>query len=434
MISSDIKFKFYSKSLESALLVFNRSIDQLIYYFFVGSLLIDTLTGIMLRKDLPSIGQPVRFIIFYLIMYRVITLSFKNFIPLFIYYISFVSIVFIHFFSNQNLEWFIIDLAIVHKFLIIVSIWIYVHLLLQKCMITKRRLMFVFWFNLLVLSINLIFGIIGFGYYQYAGGIGSVGFFFAGNEVSGAMICIFFPILLSAYFNMSRKKYLIVSLLVLFLALIKVTKVAIVGTVVLVFMIPMINMWRRYSFLSLKFIKYILLGISLFLGILIFGYKAIDKIGLLGRIEYAYYTLHSGNILSVILSGRDLFLVDSLKAFLNDYSLIELLFGCGKNGSMVMMSQYSGEGKVVEIDFFDFLFQFGFVGLSLLLIIVFSMLRNSYKAYKKTLSSFPLSLFFVNLLLLSISLGAGHIYNSAMAGIFIGILNGMAYMRFEQIN
>ena len=409
----------------------NVVIDKIILFLFVNALLIDTINGIIIRKGLPSIGQPVRFLLFYLLMYRVFTLSLHGFVSFMIYYLLFMFMAFLHFFSNPEFGWFIADMAIVHKFIIIISVWIYVDIALKKKILKPKSIYRIFYFNLIVLAINLVLGIMGIGYSQYAGGIGSVGFFFAGNEVSGSMICLFAFVLVIVFNKYSLKKYFIFAFIILLLSFIKVTKVAIIGTMILVFMIPLIGMFMRYSLLSTKLLKFFVGVFFLLIVFFIIGYYTLDSIGLFNRIEY-FYKVNSGDMLTLIMSGRNVFLKDAFMAFLNDYTFTEMLFGKGVEGALAATGKYYGDTKAVEIDLFDFLFQFGFVGVSLLILLILSFMRNSYKAYIKTLGLFPLIMLFTNILLLFISLIAGHIYNSAMAAIFIGILNGMVYYGFPE--
>ena len=105
-----------------------------------------------------------------------------------------------------------------------------------------RRFVF---FNLSVLLVNLLLGLWGFGYEQYEGGIGSVGYFFAGNEVSAVLIVLFCFALDYVFVNYSTKTYFLVSLVMIVFSLIKATKVGMAGTLICVFVIPALHKHYR---------------------------------------------------------------------------------------------------------------------------------------------------------------------------------------------
>jgi hypothetical protein len=140
-------------------------------------------------------------------------------------------------------------------------VWIYIQLSISNGLFSIKKAKLIFFVNFVVLALNLILGILGFGYYQYAGGIGTVGFFFAGNEVSGSMLCIFFPVLFYVFKRYSFLVYTLTAILIFSLAVFKVTKVAIGGTLLIIFIIPTVHFVVNYSAFSLKRIRFFFYGL-----------------------------------------------------------------------------------------------------------------------------------------------------------------------------
>ena len=118
-----------------------------------------------------------------------------------------------------------------------------------------------FKYSFIILSVNLILGIFGIGFGQY-GSIGSVGFFYAGNEVSGLMLIIFS---VTAYkvFMKRPKYYLVLCAFLLFLSVLKATKVAIAGTFFIVLIVPLLSERKKIIHLTSLKIKYMILSVSL---------------------------------------------------------------------------------------------------------------------------------------------------------------------------
>src|SRR5690554_5044008 len=190
--------------MQRNLVILNRVlIDNIIFLILLLSLTIDSVNGVFVRMGALSIGQPIRIILFFFIIFRVLSLSWKLFgVLLFVYCLLMFSS-FIHFYNYYNLSWFVIDIATIHKFVLMMAVWFYIHLVIKYQLVSISFFKWFYGFNLIVLIVNLVLGVFGIGYAQYSGGIGSVGFFYAGNEVSGVMICLFMPILFYVYYKKS---------------------------------------------------------------------------------------------------------------------------------------------------------------------------------------------------------------------------------------
>jgi len=326
------------------------------------------------------------------------------------------------------------DVTIFFRFLLIPVSFMYGKQIIQSYTSKEVNTLFkkIIIINFFVLSINLLMGFAGIGYKQYEDNIGSVGFFFAGNEVSAVMIILFCFIASYFYTHKSKKKYLILSLVFLTLAIIKATKVGIIGVSILLLLTPFLHARLTLSYkIKLKSLKVFFISLSL---IVLIGYLLTSYIvssDIFQRLEY-FYSKADG-IVTFLLSGRNQFVQIGWQKFKN-LEFFNLLFGVGNNRALDFITGYYGAPKATEIDFFDFLFQFGFVGLFLVYGMHLYFFFLSFFSLLKRKSELAAPCFLSNLLILFISLTAGHVFNAGMATAFIGITNSMIFLKADNNN
>jgi hypothetical protein len=275
-----------------------------------------------------------------------------------------------------------------------------------------------------VLSSNLILGVLGFGFSSYGNAdsensnqIGVKGFFYAGNEVSGLFI-LFFGTTLHLLWQRSKLGYFIFSPLVFIAGLLVATKSAMLSAAVLVLAIPLFN--ERNRLLNLTWLKVkmilpvVLIGVVLTLVLV----PILEATGLWERFVWFY---QNKGILGIIMSGRDVFVMNAMTAFQQFASLTEILFGFGRGG-LGLITKDS-----MEIDPIDMYLWFGIAGGVLFLLLMTLFIRTSYLAATSKDSLWGPSVLVINFVLFGVSIIAGHILTSGMLGPFIGLLNGMAY-------
>ncbi|TFV97202.1 hypothetical protein E4S40_00670 [Algoriphagus kandeliae] len=274
------------------------------------------------------------------------------------------------------------------------------------------------WFNFWLIAVNILLGVLGIGYSQYDSpegqGIGGRGFFFAGNEVAG----IFLLFASAAWFqtkNWTGIFRFFFFLFLLVLGVLNTSKTAILGIILIVgllelpkFLKKRITIGRFVGLLSLPFLA---MGMG---ALIVWGIQAT---GLIDRILFFYERL---DLLTFILSGRNQMVMGAMSFFPTVYSFWDYLFGVGNQEFLQLMGIYHGDPHTIEIDFFDLLFMNGFLGLGLVLGI---FLWATIRSFSGSLTESPI--WAVNLILLLISFLAGHIFNSAMLGISLGVVNGL---------
>lgn len=274
--------------------------------------------------------------------------------------------------------------------------------------------------NFTLIVCNILLGILGIGYSQYSSAdasIGGRGFFYAGNEVAGIFV------LFSAfawYFIAKRPGWIkfVTFLFLLSIAVLNSSKTSILGILMVVGLYEIsFSINPRISFFQL--IKGLLLPIFI-IAIPIVIYFGVKSTGLLERMAFFYERM---DILTFILSGRNLMVEAATKFFFTEYSFLEYLFGAGQQGFLNLMNIYNGSPHFIEIDFFDVLFMNGFFGVIVVFgffgfVLVRSFLLKRGSPYDM--------IFIVNIVLLLVSFLAGHIFNSGMLGISLGLFNGLS--------
>ena len=276
--------------------------------------------------------------------------------------------------------------------------------------------------SFIVLALNLILGVLGFGFSSYGDegsktSIGVKGFFYAGNEVSGLFI-LFFGTSLHLLWQKHKVAYFIFTPFVFIAGLLVATKSAMLSAAVLVFLIPLFNERHRLlnlTWLKVKMILPVLLVAVMLVLVLV---PVLEATGLWERFVWFY---QKKGAIGIVMSGRDEFVINAVSAFQQFATLPEILFGFGRTG-LGLITKDS-----MEIDPIDLYFWFGIAGLLMFLLLAVLFFRVSYLATKVKHSVWGPSVLVINIALFGVSIIAGHVLTSGMLTPFIGLLNGMAY-------
>lgn len=275
------------------------------------------------------------------------------------------------------------------------------------------------WSNFTLIAINILLGVLGIGYSQYngpeGGGIGGRGFFFAGNEVAGIFVlfggvCWY---LTKKWNGIIRFSFFVFLLL---LGVMNASKTAILGIIIIIALTELPSLIKKRmsfgQFLGVLLLPF--LAFAIVAGI----YYGIQATGLIDRISFFYQRM---DLLTFILSGRNEMVEGALKFYTDIYNLWDFLFGIGNGEFVTLMGKYHNKAQIIEIDFFDLLFINGMLGLGLILsIYAMVTMKSIYEGMKVKTPYWA-----INLVLILISMMAGHIFNSAMLGISLGFFNGL---------
>lgn len=353
-------------------------------------LLIDSINGFFANQGtaLP-ISSLYKFVLLAALIFRL--LKFKSLSPF--GYIIYIAVLFLYY-SLYDFSLFSDSFSFISRFLIIIFLYEYLVILIRKYDIS-RFIYKIIKFNFVVLICNILLGLMGIGYGTYHE-FGSKGFFYAGNETSGVLLTLTPIVLYIALKKYSVKsiKFLVIILLCLTAAILLGTKSALLG----MFVILLYIVWKYSKINKIYIISFVGLIIA---GACYYIYNYFSFI--VERFMFAFEKREMGWM--ALLSGRDVFLAENMEEFYNSNLILNSL-GMG-------IPQ-----KMIEIDFFDFLYISGYIGASILFLLWIINIRRSQKK-----GEIPSLIFFTNILLIGVSFIAGHIYSSAMAGSFIAIIN-----------
>ena len=394
-----------------------KLVDLIVYliYFYLP---IDTLNGVLIRNMEFSVSPYYKSLILSLIL---IYLTRKKILyPLkwsIFFLIFFIFHYFLGTFSSIEFFWGLKFLAIVFSF------YFFKDLFLNKRLEIIIKLAFIsFW----LIAINILIGLSGFGFSQYAHNeIGTRGLFYAGNEL-GILLLITSIILLSNFLiKKDIKKFLLFSLIFMFFGAMLTSKTAVLGQVLVVFSLPIINLnnTRKGLVLTKSSLKLMSFGFFVvFLGLPYLIYFVLFKMNLIARLSY---WMGKEDKLTLFFSGRNLLAEDVYKYLKTHNTFFNNLIGYGYDNLMV------AAGRSVEIDFVDLFMLFGLIGIiGMYGFFVEQLRKGSYLKSKNNVIK-PYITFGIYLLL-ALSCLSGHVLNSGMAGMVIGAFLALQYYKSSE--
>lgn len=381
-------------------------LDYLIYIFLCCYLIIDSITGFLLLSGGASISTAYKV---FLLILMILSVSLKK-MDIICYIIFIFLLMLICLFNHlDNITGKLIDsFSSILRLITNQVFFIYFYYILKSNdKLEKYSSNKFFKINLFIFLCNIIIGILGFGFYTYPSlNVGIKGFFYAGNQVSVLFYCLYYIILVKL--KTQSNKILFLYIIALIISILIATKVSVFSCIV----ISGIDYYFR-STQKRKF--YIKLFFPILIGILIgLGAFLLPKTEFYQRVEFVVTrSLGQGyNFLEAILSGRLTFLRNNYKTWMNYLSPIVFLFGFGTMP------------RIVEIDFFDTLFHVG-------IFFTVSMLAFYFFLICLSIKSKNYRLFFFNLIYLSISFIAGHVWENVMVGLFYAYINAYELLYYK---
>ena len=372
-----------------------KRFDLIIFIFLLLSPLIDVLTGLQARYNIPcSLGVIIRGIILLVsIIYLYINKKHKSVLYLFSIFLALETLV-LYFYHDSNILTEIKNIIIIF------------YLPLMVLFFSHINLSFILKINLIYLLILVIPYFIGVGFNTYSGLDGKssyLSFFVDGNELS-ALLLLLLPLSISYLLQNKYYSYLIAFLLLhIIAALIIGTKVLLLGTfiVILYFAVKIIKGMesKKRNLFIVGIISFVVLGI------IALPFTPVYK-NLAVSLEY--YNVNGITdifkmkfIDNIIFSKRLSFAKDIFSSFNN--SILNILFGVGRSFIILI--------KDVEIDLLDIVFSIGFVGL---ILYIYSFKRKCFElkgVYR-----------FTFILLIIISFFSGHVLIKPMVATFLGVI------------
>jgi len=399
-------------------------IDRIIFILLFLMLFIDIFNGFMLHKNilLPiSISQLYKLVFLTVLFSSFIFHAAQKLIYIFLFFSLLLCgpLIGVLFHANSG---FFSEIVLIFKLLTPLITYFYFRSLINRdspfFIRNIKRLVIL---DFLIISVNMLLGGFGFGYEQYISytsgeAIGTVGYFYAGNELSILMIIVFSLIALFTWLKY-KKSYIFIAAFLLLLSLLKATKAAILGVLIIVVAVPFVVGFRKtiHKYIVTNLLMFIILPIISYL-----LYVGVVQTGLYAKILGSF---EKYDILTFIYSNRNNFAVNGWEVFNSQYSLFEQLFGVGQQHYMKLAI------KSAEIDVIDVLFYYGYFGLLFLLGLIATMFVKSFVQIRKKSFIFARYSLFMIALLFIISLIAGHTFFSGLAGPFIGLIFAFPYYK-----
>lgn len=310
------------------------------------------------------------------------------------------------------------ELQMYMKVLLPLSFFCLINIQLERDKLIKKRLDIIIIFNSFILLFNYYLGFfnVGFSAYEISDGenfAGSKGFFFAGNEVAAAFISLFALVLYTCKDLIRKNIFWVFFICGLFFigAILSATKTTIVGFL-FVFILYVIKFTSasRSAFL-------LIFGPFMIFALSPIWYSFFEAS--LQRWEFFWHKRDFGDFITSGRSGR----LDNYKAWLfDDNNTFELFIG---SGSRVIEKFGSFENDILDIS----------IRMGLFSIVVFGIwLYWAWLGYKDSnrdhRGTYGYS-FYLFLLLIALSVFAGHVMYSATVAPFVAILAIIATERFR---
>lgn len=380
---------------------------KIVYNLILLSIIIDVLNGIIFRVT-EGLSLSIFYKGFYLIVILYICLirgcisktsllSFLLFIP-----------VTYHLLNSK------LNLTEVQWTLRIITLSLTIDYIITSIDSNKIKKYFLLAFLTLMVSIFL-WVLFGLGYNQYSKeGIGTRGFFVAGNELGILHLTISFYWLRKSILTKNFRRYTFFGLVSLMMALMFATKVAVLGIIIIFGLLPFTLI--EFKIPNLRRVK--LLAVRLYFGVLFFLIAVVPlalnfllkNIGLGKRINY---WLERVDVVTVFFSGRNLLARELFGNIIPNLPGIEWLLGPG------LYQINNSIGRSIEIDIIDFFIFFGAFGLSVYISLFWKIFRISQTTVNPTIKK--ANLLFLALLLF-ISNTAGHVITGGLSLFAISLI------------
>lgn len=395
-------------------------LDKLILFLILGITFLDTINGPLITKEIISISKPYKFLILLLMVLRMALALKVNRTQLLII-ISFSSFFigyFITLILNRDITLFALNFIESIKYFIWPISFVYFTKLYSDHPKISSFIFKIVLISYLVIVTNIFLGLLGFGYQFYPNyDTGVKGFFYSGNEFSLLFILLTFCISWKTY-QLGSYKYYLFMIFSLFLAFKIGSKTTIIGVAGIFLIILVSNIKISLSKIRPKrfFLYLMLIFILPIVGwIFVMANKTYFDNFIFKRIE-----IYEFDLVTWVLSKRNLVAQEGFEVF----------------GKLSTGAKFFGQGEetfqrgfdIVEIDFLDLLFNHGFFGLFLFLLVILKIFREIFRSAKGNNFKIGLVYFYVLIVFFLANL-SGHIINTGVPGFFLGMIFAMCHSK-----
>lgn len=400
-------------------------LENTVWLLLIPLLLIDSINGYMYENNISfffSISQVYKLVLVLLMLLRLVKNTFYFKIVMFLTTVLLLPTFFQWIIRSISIIDILNDIIFLYKYIsILIAFFYFKSIFEQKEFLNLKR-----YFNWIKLSyFFLVFSIclrlIGIGYPMYVTGeIGSRGFFIAGNEISALLLIL--SGLLGYYYYYIEKKiglFIFYGVLSFITGLIISSKTGMLGILLLYALLIVFSI--DYSKIKLRKAFYSVIAFLLATtGIIVF----IANSAIFNRYSVFWNKL---DLLTFMLSSRNVYLTEMLPIYESNYSFIEKIIGVGNNRFEELATQ------IIEIDIVDIFFTYGYIGVLLFITLCMSYLNKIIVLNNNnTIFIYAKCSIIIFSILIVLSCLSGHIFNSGIAGVFIGFVMAIAFCRSKE--
>ena len=401
------------------------SFDIVIFILLFGLLPIDMINGYLLREvgvsPAISLSQLYKII---LLAFLFVRISITEKVLVISVFLLLLMPTIYQLFKSFNIQLVFIDIVKIIKYLgSVLAFFYFRNIVIHKGYLLKWIYRWMF-FSFLILVLNIFLRLFGLGFPMYAFDtveIGSKGYFYAGNEVSGVLLIL--ASFLMYWYQLVDKKmlFILVGILSVLTGLYLTSKTAILGTIfTFIYLFIFSPKTKRISIKNIFFALF-----SFFIVLPIGLYFIVEYLKTSDVMERFSFFWNELDIYTFILSNRNTFLFDFLEIFKKEYNIIEIILGVGQSTFETLNNNH-----IIELDFFDIYFAYGVIGVSLFLFYIsFILIQSKLKSFNKKLFPFASYVKYISIILIIVSFLSGHIFNSGMAAIYIGCVFSLMYYK-----
>lgn len=285
----------------------------------------------------------------------------------------------------------------------------------------------IFVLNYLIVLVNFMLGALGYGYTSYLPqqhltqvDLGSKGFFNAANELS-VVLLVLSAWLLQYYWRQQKLIFLAVAASSVWCASLMLTKTGLLGSLILVLLIPLMPWFIRLNWSRLALAMFVLFASAAL--VIWQAPLLLSQLGLAEKLQHIY---QQQGLLGVLLSSRDKYAAEIWQLVSFYYSDVHRLFGVGLIGVSEHLWKFWAES-----DPFDLYVFYGVAGLMFFSWVFIGFIAQNLKLCRLYSSDLAATLVLLNLLLLMVACIAGHVISSGMLWPVWGFINAAALIHSQ---
>lgn len=276
----------------------------------------------------------------------------------------------------------------------------------------------------LLLLVNFGLGLAGFGGTAYQPMdevaqkfLGIKGFFISTNELSALLLVLSCWLLLRAW-QVLRWSYPLICFTSLLMAGLMLTKTGLFGSVLLMVCIPLLltpRAYYRHLYQQYRS-RLLILAVALLVMLILLLANLTNLLQWVGIYDKLMFSYQQRGVAGIVLSSRDYYLVRNFTTVSEHYPEWLQLFGVGQGGVSLLLKKY-----FIELDLFDLLLFYGLSGVLLYALCFWRIMLVT--VHRLTSSSAAAPVLLLNILLLLVSLLAGHVITSGMLWLPWAVVN-----------